>query len=137
MSDAQAVIDTNVFVSGMIQPFGAPGQLLDALLNKRLKIAYDDRLLLEYREVLMRPRFSFDPKRIEEVLNSMLFQNRVSAHPWVLSPSPDPDDTMFLEVAATADAPLVSGNLKHFPPECRGPVAVMTPADFLVALGSP
>jgi len=134
MSHPNAVIDTNVFVSGLISPFGPPGQLLDALLNRRLKIAYDDRLLLEYREVLQRPRFGFDPKRLQSIFDIMLFQEQVSPLPWALPPSPDPDDTMFLEVAAAADAPLVSGNLKHFPPDCRGAVIVMTPAEFLATM---
>ena len=131
MISAQAVIDTNFFVSGLINPYGPPGQLLDALLNRSLTIAYDDRLLGEYREILQRPRFHFDPKHLKEVFDIMLFQNRVSAAPWPFAPSPDPDDTMFLEVATAAAAPLISGNLRHFPMDCRGPVIVLTPAEFL------
>jgi len=84
--------------------------------------------------VLQRPRFGFDPKRLQAIFDIMLFQDHVSAHPWSLPISPDPDDSMFLEVAAAADAPLVSSNLKHFPLNCRGSVIVITPAEFLATM---
>ncbi len=42
----------------------------------------------------------------------------------------DPDDLMFLEVAAiTGDGVVVTGNLRHFPEESRGDVRVLTPAE--------
>lgn len=136
MTDSQGVLDTNVLVSGLLSPYGPPGQLVDALLSRRLKIAYDDRILLEYRAVLYRPRFNFDPKSLEALFGILLFQNRVNAQPWPFTPSPDPDDTLFLEVASAAGAPLVSGNARHFPPECRGNVTLMTPTEYLKTLSS-
>ena len=43
---------------------------------------------------------------------------------------PDPDDAMFLEVAAaTEDKVLVTGNIRHFPVRSRGVVKVITPAE--------
>ena len=51
------VLDTNVLVSGLLSPFGPPGRLVDALLARRLRLAFDDRIELEYREVLARSRF--------------------------------------------------------------------------------
>ena len=51
------VLDTNVLVSGLLSPFGPPGRLVDALLARRLRLAFDDRIELEYREILARPRF--------------------------------------------------------------------------------
>jgi len=133
MADAQAVLDTNVLVSGLLSPYGPPGQLIDALLSRRLKIAYDDRLLLEYKAVLHRPRFDFDPRSLKAVFGILLFQNRINAEPWPFRPSPDANDTMFLEVASGAGLPLVSGNARHFPPKCRGDVTLMTPAEFLAS----
>lgn len=46
---------------------------------------------------------------------------------------PDPDDLPFLEVAWASAAPLVTGNLAHFPEEARGPVAVWSPRAFVEA----
>lgn len=128
---AQAVLDTNVLVSGLLSPYGPPGVLVDALLGRQLKIALDDRLLLEYRAVLSRAKFGFNPAHLETFFMALSFQERVTARPWKHAPSPDPEDTMFLEVAAAAGVPLVSGNLKHFPKSCRGGVKVFSPAEFL------
>jgi len=44
---------------------------------------------------------------------------------------PDPDDRPFLEVAREAGAALVTGNLKHYPPESRRGVEALGPAAFL------
>jgi predicted nucleic acid-binding protein len=44
---------------------------------------------------------------------------------------PDPDARMFLEVAAAAQALLVSGNLRHYPAEQRNTVVVLSPNAFL------
>lgn len=133
MSGAQAVLDTNVLVSGLINPYGSPGKLIDVLLSQRLEIAFDDRLLLEYRAVLGRPHFRFSAQSLDAVFAIMLYQHRVCPLPWPHTPSPDPHDTPFLEVAAAARVPLVSGNARHFPPECRGGVRLMTPGEFLEA----
>ena len=53
------VLDTNVLVSGLLNPDGAPGRLLDLILGGRLQILYDDRILGEYSDVLARPQFGF------------------------------------------------------------------------------
>lgn len=128
---AHAVLDTNILVSGLLNPYGPPGALVDALLSQRLKIAFDDRILLEYQAVLARPKFGFNSSNLAALFLALSFQEIVTAPPWRHPPSPDPADTMFLEVAAIAKVPLVTGNLKHFPIECRGDVAVLKPAEFL------
>ena len=45
------VVDTNVLVSGLLSPFGPPGRLVDALQAGGLKLATDDRIEAEYRDV--------------------------------------------------------------------------------------
>jgi putative PIN family toxin of toxin-antitoxin system len=122
------VLDTNVLVSGLLSPGAPPGRLVDVLLNRRLRLALDDRIELEYREVLARPRLGIDRGRREAFLAILQFQEHVTALPWPHPPPPDRDDTMFLEVTLWSGAgSLVSGNLKHFPPACRGPVTVLSP----------
>ena len=44
---------------------------------------------------------------------------------------PDADDLPFLEVAAQAEATLVSGKTARCPASARGPVSVLTPAEFI------
>jgi uncharacterized protein len=122
------VLDTNVLVSGLLSPSGPPGRLVDVLLRRRLRIAFDDRVELEYREVLARPRLGIDPVRREAFLAILQFQEHVTALPWPYRVPPDRDDVSFLEVALeTAGRTLVTGNLRHFPAACRGPVHVLAP----------
>ena len=129
MGDAPVwVLDTNVLVSGLLSPFAPPGRLVDALLGRQLRLALDDRVELEYREVLARPRLGIERGRREAFLAILQFQEHVTAMPWPHRRPPDEDDVVFLEVALETPArTVVTGNLKHFPSGCRGPVTVMSP----------
>ena len=122
------VLDTNVLVSGLLSPFGPPGRLVDMLLARRLRLAFDDRIESEYREVLARPRLGIARAWQDAFFAILQFQEHVTALPWPHRAPPDADDTVFLEVALlTPLRTLVTGNLKHFPPNCRGPVTVRSP----------
>jgi hypothetical protein len=91
-------------------------------------LAFDDRIELEYREVLARPRLGVDRARRNAFLAILQFQEHLTAAPWPYPLPPDTDDTVFLEVAlATGAGVVVTGNLKHFPPVCRGPISVLSP----------
>jgi putative PIN family toxin of toxin-antitoxin system len=122
------VLDTNVLVSGLLSPSGPPGRLVDVLVARRLRLALDDRVELEYRDVLARPKLGIEPVRREAFLAILQFQDHLTALPWPHRTLPDEDDVIFLEVALQTSARVVvTGNLKHFPRGCRGPVAVMSP----------
>jgi predicted nucleic acid-binding protein len=50
--------------------------------------------------------------------------------PATLLKASDPNDTVFLEVAAASGGKtLVTGNTRHYPPASRGSVRVLTPAE--------
>ncbi len=129
----RVVIDTNVLVSGIINPHGPPGRIVDAILSETITALYDDRILSEYREVLMRPIFGFDSTDVETILDFIEAAGEHITAGEVDVILPDSTDLPFLEVAmaGAADA-LISGNLKHFKPR-RGQhnVDVSTPAEFL------
>lgn len=135
------VLDTNVLVSGLLSPFGPPGRLVDSLLNRRLRLALDDRIEIEYREVLARPKLGIERGRREAFLAILQFQDHVAALPWPHRAPPDHDDVAFLEVALQTTArTVVTGNLKHFPPGCRGGVTILPPRaawERFVTLGLP
>ena len=121
-------MDTNVLVSGLLSPFGPPGRLVDVLQTGRLRLATDDRIEAEYRDVLARPRIGIERSRREAFLAILQFQEHVTAVPWTHRAPPDEDDTMFLEVALQTSArTVVTGNLRHFPSGCRGRVTVWSP----------
>lgn len=124
------VLDTNVLVSGLLNPRGAPGRVVDLILAGEVRVLYDDRILAEYHEVLQRPRFGFEKQDIQRVLDYLTFSGEgIAAIPLAVDMA-DKDDLPFVEVAVSgrADA-LVTGNVNHF--MAGKNIAVMTPANFL------
>jgi uncharacterized protein len=125
------VLDTNILVSALLSPFGPPARVLDLVLSGDIRVAYDDRLLAEYREVLARPKFGFAPEEVAAVLAYLESDGeRVTARPLACE-LPDPDDLPFLEVAAEAGATLITGNAMHYPETLRGAVQVFAPREFI------
>lgn len=125
------VLDTNVLVSALLNPFGVPGRIWDLVLAREIRLAYDDRILVEYERDLKRAKFGFDGNRVDALLAVFLFQESVTARPWPFRPLPDPDDALFLEVAHAAAATLITGNARHFPASLCGDVAVRKPHEWL------
>jgi len=125
------VVDTNVLVSGVLSAHGAPARVLDLLVRGDLQLVYDDRIAAEYRQVLARPRFGFQPEATADLLDYLFGEGiHVVARP-LPAALPDLADQPFLEVAAEAMAPLITGNRKHFPAELCSGVELLTPATFI------
>jgi len=133
MSRMLVVLDTNILVSALISPFGAPARVLAMVLGGDIQVAYDDRLLAEYREVLARPKFSFAPEDVAALLAYLETDGEHVTARSLPHALPDADDLPFLEVATQAGAVLITGNAAHYPPVARGPVQVYAPAEFLRA----
>lgn len=123
--------DTSVLVSGLSNSFGPPGRILDLVLAGEVVVAYDDRVLSERREVLRRKKFGFSPRDVETLLGFIEVEGLAVNPPPLGVELPDPDDLPFLEAAHAAEAILVTGNPKHYPPENRRDVEVMVSAAFL------
>jgi len=49
------VLDTNVLVSSLLSQKSWPAKILNLILDDHIQVAYDDRILGEYEEVLARP----------------------------------------------------------------------------------
>jgi uncharacterized protein len=130
------VLDTNVIVSGLINPRGAPARVIDLVLSSAVQVAFDDRILAEYAEVLTRPPFAFPAKDVNALLDHIQLNG---IHPLVgrspITNYPDPDDAPFAEVAleARVDA-LVTGNAGHFAFLAAQAVPVLSPSEFLTRL---
>ena len=86
----------------------------------RLQCVYDDRIIIEYREVLSRPKFQsvISDKERQDILDYLVREGiHVVAGPLGknISTTPDPDDVPFVEVAVAGSAELIiTGNVKHF-----------------------
>lgn len=130
----RVVLDTNVLVSGLLSPFGAPAEVLRLALAGNLTLCFDGRIQLEYREVLSRPRFGFDAGDVEALLGLLEVEGLLVNSAPLPKRLPDPDDEPFLAVALAAGAEfLITGNLRHYPPRARQGVQVVSPRSFLEA----
>lgn len=129
----RVVVDTNVIVSGLMNPNGSPARVLNAMLSREITVLYDDRILSEYHEVLSRPKFRLLRSEVEAVVHFVEEFGEYFSGQRLDLVLPDETDLPFLEVAAAglADA-LITGNGKHFKPRkgCHA-VKVWTPAEFM------
>lgn len=131
------VLDTNVIVSAGLKPNSPPALILmDWVLEGHVHTAASPTIIREYREVCRRPKFrpyGFPPLWLEFLIEESLILPDPKFEDVSL---PDPDDAIFLALAQTAGAWLVTGNLKHFPPRERRGVRVLSPAEYLAHLNA-
>jgi uncharacterized protein len=126
------VLDTNVLVSGLLSPFGPPGEIVRLVSSGLMSLCLDARIVAEYHDVLARPRFRFDGDAVADLLAYLESSGEMVASAPLPARLPDPDDEAFLEVALAGAADcLVTGNLSHFPPAARAGVTVVSPAQLI------
>jgi len=126
------VLDTNVLVSGLLSPFGPCGEIVRMVSSAELTLSLDARIITEYKEVLIRPKFQFAKDKIDALLDHIEHRGLTVASSPLPQSLPDIDDEPFLEVAIAAKAVcIVTGNHIHYPSDlCMG-VKVFSPNDFL------
>jgi putative PIN family toxin of toxin-antitoxin system len=126
------VLDTNILVSALITPFGNAARILDMVLLGELQILYDDRIFFEYREVLLRPKFGFEEKDVNDLLDFFEAQGiKIISIP-INEPLIDEDDIPFVEVALNGSAKvLITGNKRHFKGKYTKRLKIMIPDEFL------
>jgi len=131
-----AVFDTNVIVSGILSPEGAPSRIMEAIFDGFCRPVFSDVILMEYEELLIRPMFFIAQKRIETVLSTVRKAGLIApfAHARHRDKFPDAGDLVFVDAAMGANVPLVTGNLRHFPAQWMQGVRVLSPKAFLEML---
>jgi len=125
-----AVIDTNVLVSALWtdNPLAATRIVLDLLASKKITPLYCEDIIVEYRDVLSRPKFQFDRQDVKNLINFIVETGVDTARTSYDGIMPDEDDRVFYEISLSRkESFLVTGNLKHFPKTPQ----VVTPAEFL------
>jgi putative PIN family toxin of toxin-antitoxin system len=103
----RAVVDTNVLVSGLIAPAGAPGTIVRAIADGRIDLVLTAPLADELREVIVRPRlarYAIDERMLAAVLELV----------WPLLPEVDvqvalrdPADGIVVEAAVAGRAEMI------------------------------
>lgn len=92
----------------------------------------DARILAEYKDVLLRPKFKFDKEHIIALLDFMMQTGEFISGLPLQNRLPDSDDEPFLEVAiAGRVVSLVTGNRIHFPSSPFMGITIFSPSQFV------
>ena len=132
----RAVLDTNVLVSALLAPHGAPAGLLRAWQSGGFELVTSERLLAELEEVLERPKFrryvfAADIREFVEMLRARaIVAQDPSASAGV---SGDPEDDYVIALAGTEASALVSGDGQILGFRVPG-LAILNPRAFLDAI---
>ena len=123
------VLDTNVLVSALLSS-GPPAVITDMVAGGVLVPFYNELIISEYWEVLRRPKFGFHSHQVDRLIDAIVRTGTAvkASESGVLS-MPHKDDKKFYDAAKASLACLITGNIKHFPPE----PFIITPAGFLRA----
>ena len=131
-----AVIDTNILVSAALaynNRKSIPYLIFKGVFDKSFIPLVDDNIVKEYRNVLYRPKFSFETFLVDKIINTILKYAVNQTVPSTGTELPDEDDIIFYDVAVAHQdkgAYLVTGNQKHFP-NCP---FVISARDFLTVI---
>jgi len=126
------VVDTNVIVSGFISLTGNPAIITDMIRDRdeRIQVCYNEKIWEEYTNVLSRPKFNFDTKKVDELLQAVEKYGLFHEPPKSTFQMIDEKDRCFYDVAVYFSAKLITGNMKHYPVE----EFVLSPTDFLATI---
>ncbi len=136
----RVVIDTNIFVSGLINPHGQPARVLFAQEHGQIHLLTAPALMSEVGQVLRRPHIQARHRLSDTRLSAFLLRVLTSSE--VVTPltdlpltSRDPKDDMFLAVALGGAAEyLVSRDddlLSLRDASELGTLQIVTPAELL------
>jgi putative PIN family toxin of toxin-antitoxin system len=122
------VLDTNVIVSALINPNGIPGKILALVLNGKIKLLYDNRIIFEYIDVLSRKDFGFNGEIIHDLIDYFRNDGEFINSEYSNIEFVDDTDKKFYEVFRFGEAEyLITGNIRHFPQEN----GIITPKEFI------
>jgi putative PIN family toxin of toxin-antitoxin system len=105
---AVVLVDTNVWVSALINPTGFPAQVQRAWLDGKFQVVISLPLLEELSEVLTRPRiirkYPIQATDVEEFLQLLIRHSQIVVPTGSVHECRDPDDDLILETAILGQA---------------------------------
>jgi uncharacterized protein len=126
------VLDTNVLVSGLLNPFGSSGEIVRMVFSGELMLCVDARILSEYQDVLYRSKFHFDKDKIAILVDFIMKYGQVVSSSPLGHFLPDRDDEPFLEVAVAGTVKtLITGNKVHYPTAYLEGIEILSPSEFI------
>jgi len=132
----RVVIDTNVFISGNLNPENSPGKILLLMACPGVfEHLVSREIFLEYSDVIRRDKFRFSNEKIDAALRIVLDTAIMISPSHSFDASPDPDDNKFLECAFEGRAHfLITGNLRHYPFSTFHGTRIVTPEEFIALI---
>ena len=127
----KVVLDTNIVVSSLMTSKGNCADILKLAVKRKILIFYNKEIIDEYKRVLRYPKLSFKPRKIKIHVNLILRKGIAMKAEKSTFKMTDEDDRKFYDLYKTAEAILITGNLKHFPKEDL----IMKPATFMKHFG--
>jgi hypothetical protein len=128
------ILDTNVLLSALLSPLGAPAKLLAAWEGGFFTLVISDQLLAEFRSVLGRPFFRARLRESDaELLAANIHDLALNfANPPFSGEVVDAKDSFLLALAAVSEAEfLVTGDKALLALKRHGATRIVTPA-FMV-----
>jgi hypothetical protein len=131
------ILDTNILISALLSPLGAPAQLLDACERKRFTFVARDALIAELRVVAGRPSFRARLRAsVAELLAAGLRDFSCFCRDLPSgSVAPDPKDSFLLALAEASQSEfLVTGDKKLLSLKQHRSARIVTPAAMIEIL---
>ena len=110
----RAILDTNVFVSGIFWEGNFCSQIIDKWKNKKFELVSTMDILEEFVETLKNFKIQMPDKMIEEwknliIENSVIIKQKIKLN----AIKDDPNDNKFLEAGISGNADLIISQDKH------------------------
>jgi len=127
-----AVVDTNVLVSALLKEGSIPYQIIEYILSKKIIPLYNEDIITEYIEVLVRNKFGLTEEQVKNTI-ALFLDHGLEIEPVEIDEFfSDNDDKIFYQIVMSSrqsgeDSKLVTGNIKHFPRK----EFVVTPAEMI------
>jgi putative PIN family toxin of toxin-antitoxin system len=135
----RVILDTNVLISALIVPRGAPSYLYRCWRKNRFTLISSEEQLEEFRRVTRYPRLErfLDPATAGTMVNAVRALAVLTGPLPRVDASPDPADNFLLAMAVTGKADLlVTGDGKHLmSPRRHADTRIVTPREAARALG--
>jgi putative PIN family toxin of toxin-antitoxin system len=131
----RAVIDTNIFLAGLLNADGGAAKIIRAFQDEEFELIVTHDVFDEYVRVIHLFDNDVPPHKSEELLE-LVFAKAAKVRPAAAQGAcSDADDEKFLSAASGGDADfIVTKNKKHFPKDA---VKIVNVREFLEVIEKP
>ena len=141
----RVVLDTNVFISAILNPHGSPGAILDRVFDQKVSLCLSPPLIDEIQRVVrykkmvtLLNRGGRNVEQAEEIVDKIVAVAEVSSGLREVNLiAADPDDNMVLACALETEVDYIVSGDRHLTGlgDFQG-IPILSPRDFLEALAS-